>query len=89
MSVIQCDARYPASCCIGSNFIFRGLRLARRLTIIKAEDFDMTSRLQHPDFGLLPTVGGSARAAWSKAISSRADVKLAPCMARPNLFSGD
>ena len=25
----------------------------------------------------------------SRAISSRADAKLAPCMARPNLFSGD
>ena len=29
------------------------------------------------------------RAAWSCPISSRADAKLAPCMARPNLFSGD
>ena len=29
------------------------------------------------------------RTAWSRPISSRADVKLAPCMARPNLFSGD
>ena len=28
-------------------------------------------------------------AAWSRPISSRADCKLAPCMARPNLFSGD
>ncbi len=29
------------------------------------------------------------RTAWSRPISARADVKLAPCMARPNLFSGD
>ncbi len=26
---------------------------------------------------------------WSRPISSRADAKLAPCMTRPNLFSGD
>ncbi len=29
------------------------------------------------------------RATWSRAISARADSKFAPCMARPNLFSGD
>ena len=29
------------------------------------------------------------RATWSRVTSMRADVKLAPCMARPNLFSGD
>lgn len=29
------------------------------------------------------------RAPWSRSISYRADSKLAPCMARPNLFSGD
>ena len=29
------------------------------------------------------------RTTWSRAISARADSKLAPCMARPNLFSGD
>jgi len=29
------------------------------------------------------------RATWSRAISARADVKLAPSMVRPNLFSGD
>jgi len=29
------------------------------------------------------------RATCSWVISTRADVKLAPCMARPNLFSGD
>jgi hypothetical protein len=33
--------------------------------------------------------GGSLRAIWSRTTSTRADVKLAPCMARPNLFSGD
>jgi len=49
----------------------------------------MASRLQPVAFTLLPSVGASARAAWSRAISSRADLKLAPCMARPNLFSGD
>ena len=26
---------------------------------------------------------------WSRPISARADSKLVPCMARPNLFSGD
>lgn len=26
---------------------------------------------------------------WSRPVSARADTKLAPCMARPNLFSGD
>jgi hypothetical protein len=49
----------------------------------------MTNRLNHSDFCLLKKVGISVRASWSRAISSRADVKLAPCMARPNLFSGD
>jgi hypothetical protein len=29
------------------------------------------------------------RAIWSRPVSLRADSKLAPCMARPNLFSGD
>ena len=29
------------------------------------------------------------RATCSRAISVRADSKLAPCMVRPNLFSGD
>lgn len=29
------------------------------------------------------------RTTWSRPISARADSKLAPCMARPNLFSGD
>lgn len=29
------------------------------------------------------------RGTWSRAISTRADAKLAPSMARPNLFSGD
>jgi hypothetical protein len=26
---------------------------------------------------------------WFRSISARADSKLSPCMARPNLFSGD
>ena len=29
------------------------------------------------------------RSTWSRPISARADSKLSPCMARPNLFSGD
>jgi hypothetical protein len=29
------------------------------------------------------------RTTWSRPISARADSKLSPCMARPNLFSGD
>ena len=29
------------------------------------------------------------RATWSRPISARADLKFAPCQARPNLFSGD
>lgn len=29
------------------------------------------------------------RTIWSRPISARADSKLSPCMARPNLFSGD
>ncbi len=29
------------------------------------------------------------RAAWSRPVSMRADSKFSPCMARPNLFSGD
>ena len=33
--------------------------------------------------------GLSLRAAWSRPISMRADSKFSPCMARPNLFSGD
>lgn len=38
---------------------------------------------------LKTVLGMSLRGAWSRPISSRADVKLAPSMARPNLFSGD
>ena len=33
--------------------------------------------------------GLSLRAAWSRPVSMRADSKFSPCMARPNLFSGD
>ncbi len=50
-----------------------------------------------------PGIGVGVRATWSGAIShhtkskggwgpripARADARLAPCMARPNLFSGD
>jgi hypothetical protein len=36
-----------------------------------------------------PACDSGARAAWSRPISLRADSKLSPCMARPNLFSGD
>ena len=36
-----------------------------------------------------PACGAGLRDAWSRAISSRADSKLAPCMVRPNLFAGD
>lgn len=39
--------------------------------------------------GLHTACNSSVRAAWSRPVSSRADRKLAPCMARPNLFSGD
>lgn len=39
--------------------------------------------------GITPASGSGARAIWSRTTSTRADVKLAPCMARPNLFSGD
>lgn len=39
--------------------------------------------------GAVPVPEAGARETWSRAISSRADVKLSPCMARPNLFSGD
>ena len=33
--------------------------------------------------------GVSLRSAWSRPVSVRADSKFSPCMARPNLFSGD
>jgi hypothetical protein len=39
--------------------------------------------------GLVLTSAAGVRDPWSRPVSSRADVKLAPCMARPNLFSGD
>jgi len=38
---------------------------------------------------LKTVLGISVRGAWSRPISSRAESKLAPCMVRPNLFSGD
>jgi len=49
--------------------------------------------LSHPHHlatAVLKTVLGiSVRGPWSRPISPRADVKLAPSKARPNLFSGD
>jgi hypothetical protein len=36
-----------------------------------------------------PACDAGVRAAWSRPISMRADSKFSPCMARPNLFSGD
>ena len=45
---------------------------------------------QHFAGPMLDTVlGRSVRGAWSRPISSRAQTKLSPYMARPNLFSGD
>ena len=53
----------------------------------------MSSRVSKPRViayaGSHPAGDGRTRAAWSRPISSRADSKLAPCMVRPNLFSGD
>jgi len=49
-----------------------------------------TTNPHHLATAALKTVLGiSVRGAWSRLISSRADAKLAPSMARPNLFSGD
>jgi len=42
----------------------------------------------NPDLPVV-SVGNLPRRDMAVAVSSRADVKLAPCMARPNLFSGD
>ena len=53
----------------------------------------MTSRFSKPQVTACavycPTGDSRLRAAWSRPISLRADSKLSPCMARPNLFSGD
>ena len=52
----------------------------------------MTSRINKMSLyfaGVAPASGVGMRAIWSRTTSTRADVKLAPCMARPNLFSGD
>jgi len=50
----------------------------------------LASHPHHLATAALNTVlGMSVRGASSRPISSRADVKLAPSMARPNLFSGD
>jgi hypothetical protein len=45
----------------------------------------------HPlaDAVLNTVLSRSVRGAWSRPISSRAQTKLSPYMARPNLFSGD
>ena len=39
--------------------------------------------------GVHPACDVDVHAAWSRPISMRADSKFSPCMARPNLFSGD
>jgi len=53
----------------------------------------MTSRVSKPQViacAVYHSAGDiGVRAAWSRPISLRADSKLSPCMARPNLFSGD
>jgi hypothetical protein len=53
----------------------------------------MTSCLSKPRViayaGSDPACAAGLCAMWSRPISSRADSKLAPNMARPNLFSGD
>ncbi|HTV66216.1 MAG TPA: hypothetical protein VMD98_11460 [Bryocella sp.] len=52
----------------------------------------MTRRIAKPspsNTALIPVLRMGVRAIWSRVTSIRADVKLAPCMARPNLFSGD
>jgi hypothetical protein len=53
----------------------------------------MTSRVSKPQVvayaGAHPVYSAMRRTAWSRPISLRADSKLSPCMARPNLFSGD
>jgi hypothetical protein len=52
----------------------------------------MASRMLKPrivSYAVCHPASDGVRAAWSRPISSRADSKLAPCMARPNLFSGD
>jgi hypothetical protein len=49
-----------------------------------------TTNPHHLATAALSTVlGMSVRGTWSQPISSRADLKLAPSVARPNLFSGD
>jgi hypothetical protein len=51
----------------------------------------MLGRLTNPAVSRTVTtvLGISVRGPWSRPISARADSKLAPCMVRPNLFSGD
>ena len=53
----------------------------------------MTSRVSKPRVIAYaeshPACEAYVRAAWSRPVSMRADTKFSPCMARPNLFSGD
>jgi hypothetical protein len=52
----------------------------------------LTRRIAKPspsNTALISMLRMGVRAIWSRVTSTRADVKLAPCMARPNLFSGD
>jgi hypothetical protein len=53
----------------------------------------MTSRISKPRViayaEFHPACQADVRGAWSRPISMRADSKSSPCMARPNLFSGD
>jgi hypothetical protein len=70
----------------------------------QSRSFALTSHATQPYTSAArfhPACGPGVRAAWSRAIfhptefiggtrrSTRADSKLAPCMVRPNLFSGD
>lgn len=47
------------------------------------------STLSKPLVTSAVTRSAARPAIWSRVTSTRADGKLAPCVARPNLFSGD
>lgn len=50
----------------------------------------MTSRTNKPRVSICnPALGIGVGDPWSRPISTRAESRLSPCMARPNLFSGD
>ena len=53
----------------------------------------MFRQVAHPRSANRPRLGAvrryGERTTWLRPISVRADSKLSPCMARPNLFSGD